>query len=255
MPARTPKAPIEPVQKPLLSVPASIIIGSLLISISILISGGIIKLKGNTLFGGGGIPSASTQPGPSGNPIVAGVTAGDFPTLGNSSAKVLMVEFADYQCPFCEQFFQSTFPQIKKDYIDTGKVKFAYRDFPFLGHPDTDTAGDESTNASNAARCANAQGKFWEYHDYLFSHQGQEDSGAFSKDNLKKFASDLGLDTAKFNQCVDSDQFVTAAQNDASAARGYGVNSTPTLFVNGEMVVGAQPYSEFKAAIDRALAK
>lgn len=257
MPVKVPtisKMPQVPFNKSAFSIQASIIVGSLLISISILLSGGVIGLKKNTVIGTGTTQQTAVQPSPSGNVVVSGVTAGDFPTLGNKDAKVLVVEFADYQCPFCEQFYTNTFPQIKKDYIDTGKIKFAYRDFPFLGQPTTDAAGDESTNAANAARCANDQGKFWEYHDYLFGHQGQEDSGTFSKDNLKQFAATLGLDTTKFDQCVDSDQFVSAAQTDAAAAHGYGVNSTPTIFVNGEMIVGSEPYAEFKTAIDNALA-
>lgn len=172
-----------------LSIQVSILIGSLIISVAILISGGIIKVQGGSLNAGVTAPSGQPQavaPSPSGNPVVQGVTAGNLPTLGDSNAKVLVVEFADYQCPFCEQFFTQTYPQIKKDYIDTGKIKFAFRDFPFLGQPTTDPAGDESMNAANAARCANDQGKFWDYHDYLYSHQGQEDGGTFSKDNLKK---------------------------------------------------------------------
>src|SRR5579884_757532 len=115
-----------------LSVQASILIGSLVIAIAILISGGVIKLQGqglgaSTTNGATQTAQASGAPGPSANPRVSGVTAGNLPTLGNKNAKVLVVEFADYQCPFCEQFFSQSYPQLKADYIDTGKIQFAFR--------------------------------------------------------------------------------------------------------------------------------
>lgn len=245
-----------------LSVQASILIGSLVIGVCVLLAGGVIKPMGSsgslTLGNTAGnvAPAGSTQPAPSssGNPVVQGVTAGNLPVLGDQNAKVLVVEYADYQCPFCEQFFTGAYPQIKKDYIDTGKIKFAFRDFPFLGQPQSDAAGDESMNAANAARCANDQGKFWEFHDYLYSHQGQEDGGAFSKDNLKKFAADMGLNTSQFNQCVDGNSHQAEAQADMTAGKGYGVSGTPTVYVNGVQLVGAQPYSVFKQVIDQQLA-
>lgn len=237
--------------------PLSIIIGALLISASILLSGGGVKLGQSSDVLGTGTTADATlptpQPSSSAPVIVQGVTTGDMPILGNKDAKVTVVEYADYQCPFCEQVYKQVWPQLKKDYVDTGKIQFAYRDFAFLGKPSTDPAGDESTNASNAARCANDQGAFWQYHDYLFDHQGQEDSGTFSKDNLKQFAADLGLNTTQFDQCVDNDTHVKDVQADMQAATNYGVQSTPTMFVNGLMIVGAEPYATFKAAIDQAL--
>jgi len=241
-----------------LSIQASILIGSLIIAIAVLISGGVIKLQGQGLGatsanGTTQSAQASGAPAPSANHRVSGVTAGNLPTLGDKNAKVLVVEFADYQCPFCEQFFSQAYPQIKKDYIDTGKIQFAFRDYPFLGQPQTDPAGDESMNSANAARCANDQGKFWDYHDYLYSHQGQEDSGTFSKDNLKKFASDMGLNTTQFNQCIDNNTHLTDAQNDMKEGQGYGVSGTPTVYINGVELVGAQPYSVFKQVIDQEL--
>ncbi len=241
-----------------LSIQASILIGSLVIGVCVLLAGGVIKPMGTSgsLAAGNAVPAGSAQPLPSssGNPVVQGVTAGNLPVLGDSNAKVLVVEFADYQCPFCEQFFSQAYPQIKKDYIDTGKIKFAFRDFPFLGQPTTDPAGDESMNAANAARCANDQGKFWDYHDYLYSHQGQEDGGTFSKDNLKKFASDMGLNASQFNLCVDNNVHLADAKNDMDSGKTYGVSGTPTVFINGVELVGAQPYSVFKQVIDQQLA-
>ena len=242
-----------------LPISAAILIGSLIIAVSILVAGGVIRLAGvnSGLSLGSQSQTAGTQngsPTPSANPRISGVTAGNLPVLGDSNAKVTVVEFADYRCPFCEQFFTDSYPQIKKDYIDTGKIKFAFRDFPFLPNPASDPTDNESANSANAARCANEQGKFWDYHDYLYSHQGSEDAVTFSKDNLKKFAVSLGLNADQFNQCVDSNKYAQAVTDDLNAGKGYGVNGTPTIFVNGLEVVGAEPYSVFQQIIDQELA-
>ena len=175
------------------------------------------------------------------------ISVGNLPVMGNANAKVKVVEFADFQCPFCEQWFKNVEPNLISDYVKTGKVAFYWRDYPFLGQ--------ESTDAANAARCANEQGKFWDYHDYLYNHQGQENSGTFSKDNLKKFAADMGLNTTQFNSCVDSDKYAKDASQDLADGQKAGVNGTPTVFINGVPVVGAQPYAAFKSAIDAALSK
>lgn len=191
---------------------------------------------------GAAAPSAPTAP----TKVNVNVTASD-PVLGDPNAKVTLVEFADYQCPYCEQFFTSTFPQIRTDYIDTGKVKFVYKNLAFLG--------TESTDAANAALCAKEQNKFWEFHDYLFKHQGQENSGTFSIANLKQFAADLGLNTDQFNSCLDSKKYNSQVQADVAEANKDGFQSTPSFAVGTTPVVGAQPYAQFKTAIDSELAK
>src|SRR3989344_3864039 len=133
------------------------------------------------------------------------VTSGDF-VLGDQNAPVVFVEYGDYQCPFCGKFFKDIEPTLREKYIKTGKVKFIYRDFAFLG--------DESLWASNAARCAGEQGKFWQYHDYLYSNQSGENQGAFSKSNLKSFAPALGLVQEKFNSCLDSEKYTDAIKKE-----------------------------------------
>jgi protein-disulfide isomerase len=173
-------------------------------------------------------------------------STGPYPVLGNKNAKVTVVEFADFQCPFCEKWFTDVYPSIKKDYIDTGKVKFAFRDYAFLGQ--------ESTFAAEAAQCANEQGKFWEWHDYLYTHQGSENSGAFAKDKLEGFAADLGFNTQQFNQCLESDKYASAVSGETQKGSDFGVSGTPGTFVNNNLIVGAQPYDAFKTAIDQALA-
>lgn len=172
------------------------------------------------------------------------VTGAD-PVKGDPNAKLTIVEFADYQCPFCERFFKDSEPQILKDYVDTGKAKFVYKNLAFLGQ--------ESSFAANAALCAKEQNKFWEYHDYLFSHQGQENSGAFSKENLKQFAAALGLSTSQFNSCLDSQKYNSQVQADQAEASKNGFNSTPSIAVGSMPIIGAQPYAQFKAAIDAQL--
>lgn len=203
-------------------------------------------LSGTAAVPAGGTQTAGAQPSVApGTPV--DVSVGNLPVMGNKDAKVKVVEFADFQCPFCEQWFKTVEANLVNDYVKTGKIAFYWRDYPFLGQ--------ESTDAANAARCANEQGKFWDYHDYLYNHQGQENSGTFSKDNLKKFAADMGLNTDQFNSCLDSDKYAKDAQADLADGQKAGVNGTPTVFINGVPVVGAQPYTAFKSAIDAALSK
>lgn len=190
-------------------------------------------------------PTAPTQPqGPT--TVNVKLDSSD-PILGDPNAKVTIVEFADYQCPFCEKFYTDTFPQIKKNYIDTGKIKFAYKNLAFLGK--------ESTDAANAAMCARDQNKFWEFHDYLFTHQGPENSGTFAPDKLKGFAAALGLNTAQFNDCLDNQKDNAQVTADIAEANKNSFQSTPSFAVGTTPIVGAQPYAQFQAAIDAELAK
>lgn len=173
------------------------------------------------------------------------VGVGHLPSLGNEQAKITIVEFADFQCPFCERLFKDAITNIKKDYIDKGKAKLYFRHYAFLGQ--------ESVFAAQASECANEQGKFWEFHDYLFNHQQGENQGAFSKENLKTFAADLDLNAQKFENCLDSDKYKESVEKDLSDGQQAGVSGTPATFINGIMVSGAQPYSNFKTVIDQEL--
>ena len=164
---------------------------------------------------------------------------------GDPNAPVTIIEFADFQCPYCGRFFVQTKPQIDEAYIQSGKVRLGYWNFAFLG--------DESTWAAEAAECAADQDKFWEYHDILYGSQSGENQGAFNKDNLKKFAEELGLDTQTFNECLDSGKYTSLIQDDTSASSALGVNSTPTFLVNGQAVVGAQPFEVFQQTIESLL--
>lgn len=175
------------------------------------------------------------------------VDPGHLPLLGNKNAKVTVIEFADFQCPFCEQWLKNVEPSLIKDYVNTGKVKFAFRHYAFLGQ--------ESTWAAEASECANEQGKFWDYHDYLYNNQGQENSGTFTKDKLIGFATTLGLNTDQFSSCLSSDKYAKNVSDDLSAGQKAGVSGTPSTFVDGQIIVGAQPYATLKQMIDAELAK
>ena len=174
------------------------------------------------------------------------VTSTDF-VLGDKNALVTIVEYGDFQCPFCGKFFKDTEPVIRENYIKTGKVKFIYRDFAFLGQ--------ESFWAANAARCAGDQGKFWQYHDYLYGNQQGENQGAFSKANLKNFAASLSLDKEKFNACLDSNKYDEAVKKDSKAGADAGVQGTPGVFINDRLYVGALPTATFTQIIDDELNK
>lgn len=169
----------------------------------------------------------------------------DGPVLGNPAAPVTIVEFADYQCPFCGRFHATAAKQIIDTYVKTGKAKFIYRDFAFLG--------PESGWAAEAAYCAEAQGKFWEYHDYLYEHQSGENEGAFTKENLKLFARTLGLNPSQFDSCLDSGTYTKRVENNTEAGRRAGVSGTPATFINGRIISGAQPFSVFKTIIEEEL--
>ena len=170
----------------------------------------------------------------------------DF-VLGSPAAKVVLIEYGDFQCPFCGRFAKTTEKQIIETYVKTGKAAFVWRDFAFLG--------EESFRTAEAARCAGEQGKFWGYHDYLFNNQRGENEGAFADANLKSFAATLGLDQNKFNSCLDSEKYKKAVDDSTAAGQSVGVNGTPATFVNGKLISGAQPFSVFQKVIDEELKK
>lgn len=190
-------------------------------------------------------PSAPTTP--TGPTTVNPKVTPDDPVKGNPNAKLTIVEFADYQCPFCERFFKDAEPQILKDYVDTGKAKYVFKNLAFLGK--------ESTDAANAALCAKEQNKFWEYHDKLFNSQSGENQGAFAPDKLKGFAANLSLNTSQFNDCLDKQKYNAQVTADNAEANKNGFQSTPSVAVGSTPIIGAQPYAQFKTAIDAELAK
>lgn len=164
------------------------------------------------------------------------------PAFGPEDAKVTMIEFSDFQCSFCKEFFDQTYPRLKHDYGDT--IRFVYRDFPMTNvHP-------EAQAAAEAAECAREQGRFWEYHDALFTHQDQ-----LSAKYYFELAQQLGLDQDTFGHCLRGGKYTLEVANDFGDGLNSGVQGTPTFYINGRMVVGAQPYDVFKQVIDEELAK
>lgn len=174
------------------------------------------------------------------------IKEGDF-ILGNPASKVVIIEYGDFQCPFCGKFFRETESQIKEQYVKAGKAAFLWRDFAFLG--------EESFRASEAARCAGDHGKFWEYHGKLFMSQNGENQGAFADANLKKFARDIGLDGVKFDLCFTSGKYRKAVEDSSAGGRSAGVSGTPATFVNGKLVSGAVSFATFKNLIEEELKK
>ena len=171
----------------------------------------------------------------------------DRMALGPPDAPVVIEEYSDFQCPYCQRFAQQTAPRIVEEYVKTGKVRFVYRNFAFIG--------DESVWAAQAAECAANQSRFWDYHDKLFASQAGENRGAFSRDRLKGFVRSLDLDQATFARCLDNNETLGRVLQDKAEAQRLQVRSTPTFFINGQSVLGALPFEEFKAVIDRQLAK
>ena len=163
------------------------------------------------------------------------------PTLGSSAASLTIIEFTDFECPFCAKFHQETFPQIKKEYIDTGKVKIVVKNFPLSIHKNAQIAAE-------AGECAFEQEKFWEYKDTLFKNQE-----ALEVDDLKKYARDLGLDSQKFDNCLDSGKYKDEVQADLKEGEEAGVTGTPTFLIEEKEIVGAQPFSEFQKIVEEKL--
>lgn len=174
----------------------------------------------------------------------AGIDITDSPSKGDKDAPVILIEFSDFQCPFCARFYSDTLGQIEKQYVDTDKVLFVYKHFPL------DSIHPQATPAALAVECANEQGKFWEYHDLLFSSQT-----SLSDATYKKLAADLALDTGKFNDCYDSQKYISKVRDDLQEGTDAGIRGTPGFFANEQIISGAQPFAKFEEVIDSELNK
>ncbi|MCO6452533.1 MAG: thioredoxin domain-containing protein [Caldilineales bacterium] len=166
---------------------------------------------------------------------------------GPEGAPVVLVDFSDFQCQFCGRHATETVPDLMARYGDNPNFRYEYRPFVLF-------AGSVSQNAAEAAVCAAEQNRFWPYHDVLFSNQGAEASGVFTDDNLRAMAEAVGMDMGAFNDCYRSGVAKRTVNDAVSEGRRLGVTSTPSFFLNGELISGAQPASVFIDAIDAALA-
>lgn len=167
------------------------------------------------------------------------------PSRGSDKAAVTLIELSDFQCSFCRKFWQTTLPLIEKKYISTGKVKFVYRHFAILGK--------HSTAAAQGAECAAEQGKFWPYHDKLFTAAGSP--FAFTNGKLKGYAKEMGLENKEFGRCLDSGKYSKKVEGETATAAFLGARGTPAFFLNGQMIVGAQPFEVFETALAKELKK
>ncbi len=185
----------------------------------------------------------------------------DDPVLGNENAPVTIIEFSDYQCPFCRKFWTETLPSIKKEYIDTGKVKFVYRDFPLTSiHPAAEPAAEAAECVRDAAKGDDEA--YFKMHDKIFQEGNKLDGGdpitgpvrgtaQFTSADLKKWANDIGYN---IDECLDSGKFKQEIQKDLSDAQAAGGQGTPYFVINDKPLSGAQPFSAFKQVIDAELA-
>jgi protein-disulfide isomerase len=169
------------------------------------------------------------------------VSLGDDPVKGPATAPVTIVEFSDFQCPYCSRG-TATLKQVEEKYGD--KLRVVFRDFPLT------QIHKEAAKAAEAGACANEQGKFWEMHDKLFGNQSK-----LQVEGLKQSATEIGLDAAVFNQCLDSGKYAAEWQKDVEEGTSYGVTGTPAFFINGRMISGAQPLEAFTTVIDEELAR
>lgn len=201
------------------------------------------------------LPETSTNAAASSDPASVGAQApvetpqvvryevpvDDDPSLGSDDAPITIIEFSDYECPYCRQWHNEVYSQLLDTYGD--QIRFVYRDFPLESiHPN-------AMSAAYAADCALEQGEFWDYHDKLFSNEL-----GLSPEAYQEYASQLGLDEEQFQECLDSGRYQEEVQSDFEFAANLGVRSTPTFFINGIAVVGAQPFEIFQQVIDKELA-
>ena len=208
----------------------------------------------DTLQGRQAAPGAPAAQAPAVAPETVTVVSVDGGAVkGDQNAKVTLVEFTDYQCPFCSRHFRETMPKIVDEYVKTGKVKYVLREFPLESiHP-------LAFKASEAAQCAGEQGKYWEMHDRMFGNQNE-----LAAAQLPSYAEPVGVDPAKFKNCLDSGKFAAKVRKDLGDAQKYGATGTPTFFIgltdtkSNEIkavrkIVGAQAFPAFQDAFDTLL--
>ncbi|MAG47708.1 hypothetical protein CL617_03810 [archaeon] len=203
---------------------------------------------------------------PSGGELILSASAAGETVLGDEDAEIAIIEFSDFECPFCGRAYANALPQLKEEYINSGKVKFVYKHFPLDFHP-------LAMPAALASECANEQGKFWDYHDIIFENQG-----SLSEGNLRQWASDVGLDVGQFTDCYDSQKYLDEVNQDFQDGNNAGVSGTPGFIIGkldgdtisydanvcdpqgtvcgdlnnalGFKVSGALPFSTFKQILD-----
>jgi len=245
----------------------------LIASIGLAFAVGMLWQKVQNLEGGGTTRIAGAQAGAAGGTQAGQPVAGaaqpqqpskgvasvdDDPILGDKNAPVTIIEFSDYECPFCKRHFDETFPQLVKEYVDKGKVKIIYRDFPLSFHDPM------ATKEAVAANCAKEQGgdkKYFEFHDEIFKRTISNGNG-LNDEKILTIAKDLGLNTGKFTTCLSNQAQTDEVKKDIADGTAAGASGTPTFLIgkttsngeiDGELLIGAQPFAAFQAVIDPML--
>jgi len=198
------------------------------------------------------IKAAPTAQAPQAQPAEVRVSIDDDPIKGDPKAPITIIEFSDYQCPFCRRFHQEVLPSIENEYISKGKVRYVFRDYPLSFH-------QQALPAALAASCAADQGKYWEVNDFLFENPTKLDIP-----NVLDSAKGLGLKYDEFEKCINEKKYEPEIQKDIEDAKKYGISGTPSFFVGkteegNEMTAsyirGAQPFEAFKSRIDKLLSE
>lgn len=185
------------------------------------------------------------QPTVLGEIDIGRIEQGGAAARGEVSAPVTIVEFSEYQCPFCQRYVQDAYQQIWQEYGD--QIYYIFRDYPLQFH-------QHAQKTAEAARCAGDQGQYWEMHDLLFEERDWTEKTDITSD-MSNFARQLGLNQAEFANCLSSEKYTQAVKDDFALGENVGVSGTPTFFINGQMLVGAQPFAAFQVIIDEELEK
>lgn len=180
-------------------------------------------------------------------PVLEARTSDGNYYLGRADAPLTVEMFGDFQCPVCGEFARTTEPPFMTNYVETGKARFVWRDFAWIGV--------ESFLAAQAARCAGQQGHFWGFHNYLFAHQQGENLGTFSQQNLTAIAENLGLEPNAFGACMNSGEEPKLIQQEVRFGVSLGIDVTPAFLINGDLRIGAPPSSRFPALLESYLAR
>ncbi|RIK16191.1 MAG: disulfide bond formation protein [Acidobacteria bacterium] len=178
---------------------------------------------------------------------LARLEPGDPLALGDVDAPVVLINYSEFQCPFCGRYSRETEPTLVEEYVDEGLLRIEWHDFPYLGQ--------ESTTAAHAGRAAGEQGAFWEFHEAIFADQPSPNSGTLTPEYLADVAADLGLDREQFLADLASEEAAAGVERDFQAGMSIGISGTPAFLVNGRPLMGAQPTETFQQFIDEALAE
>ena len=189
---------------------------------------------------------AESEPGAIGNDGQQGFTAQGRPFRGNPKALVTIEEFSSYQCTFCARHFRETYPQLMSNYVESGRVHYVFWDFPLPSQPQAFQAA-EAANCAGQVAGANA---YWAMHDLIMARQADWSGQVNTDDIFKQYAGELDLEQAAFDRCLDSEETRALVEASLAEANARGVDVTPTFFINGEPMIGAQPYPIFKLVLD-----